>query len=237
MIAHLTIHANGLAVAVAREDACLQAVRQCLVKHLTHKIIQPNRAKVEHGLADRDKRGQLQERGVDLLKPAGQLPHNLVAQLAPGGFLVSVGVHHHTDCARRVHELDVRQERVRGLELVKHRVYDRLRQDQVQVVQCLARVLLLHARDNLLVIFTFLAGELAHAAGRQHAGVDTLTHFVQALRRALLHVALDVIHHQVESLVKALAVIGLNGLLHLRANLVAREHVVMLHYCLPPNRV
>lgn len=166
VVAHLAVHADGLAIAVAGHDAGLQAVGVRLVQYLPDEVVQPLGAQVQHGLADRHERRQLQKAGVDLLEAGGQLLHDLVAQLAPGGLLVAVGVHHHADCAAGVQELDMAQQRVGGLQLVEHGIDDRLRHVHVQVVQRLFRVLGTHGLGQLLVILALPAGQLADAAGR-----------------------------------------------------------------------
>ena len=58
--ANLSIHADGLIIAVAGYDSIFQTVCQCFIQYLSDKIIQPDGAKIQHGFTNWNKRGQFQ---------------------------------------------------------------------------------------------------------------------------------------------------------------------------------
>nr|DAS40719.1 MAG TPA: hypothetical protein [Caudoviricetes sp.] len=229
VVADLAIHADGHLVAVASHNAGLQTVGIRLVQNLPHKAIQPFRAQIQHGLADRHKGGQLEQAGVNLLETRGQLPDDLITQLAPGSFLVAVGVHHHPDRAPGVGELDMGQQRVGSLEFIEHCVDDGLRHHHIQVIQSLAGILFLHRADEFLIEDLLLAGELAHAAGGQYRGVNPLLHLLHLLGGSLLHIVADVLNHLVKGDREFIGVAIFDGLLNFGPDLIPGQSVVVSH--------
>ena len=144
VIADLPVHTDRFAVAVARYEAGFQSVGVGFVQHLAHKAVQPLGAEFQHCLADRHKRGQLEQRRVDFLKTRRQFFHDLCAELSPRGLLIPVGIHHHTNRAARIDELNMRQQRVCGLELVKDCVEYGFRHHDVKAVERLLGVFGFH---------------------------------------------------------------------------------------------
>ena len=78
-IAYIPDHADGLIVAVAHDDAGFQAVGQRLIQDLPHIAIQPFGAKVQHGLADGQERGQLQKAGIHFPKAGQKFLYDFIA--------------------------------------------------------------------------------------------------------------------------------------------------------------
>ena len=128
----------------------------------------------------------------------------------------------------------MRQQRVAGLQFVKHGIHDGLGHSQVRVDQRLLDVGGFHALGQLLVVVAFLAGQLADAARGQHLGVAALAHIVQLLVILFTDALRDSLKHLVKRLAERLAVVVLQRLHHFLAGFLPRLlhghfHVIAFH--------
>ena len=128
----------------------------------------------------------------------------------------------------------MRQQRVAGLQFIKHGVHDGLGHSQVSVDQRLLDVGGFHALGQLLVVVAFLAGQLADAARGQYLGVAALAHIVQLLVILFTDALRDGLKHLVERLAERLAVVVLQRLHHFLAGFLPRLlhghfHVIAFH--------
>ena len=228
-VAYLADHTDGLLVAVAGDEACLHSVAQSLVEGLADETVQPLRTQLQHGLTDRQESGQLQQRGGYLLKTSGQLLDDVVAQLAPHGLLIAVGVHHDLDRAAGGAEFDAAQQGVRRLQLVKNGVDDGGGQRLIHAGDSLPGVGRAHGCGQLLVVAALLAGQLMDAALGKDAGIDFLPQVIKPLLVLGLDVQTDALHHLIQGGRERAGVAGDGSLLESLPQFLAGANVIVVH--------
>nr|DAG46617.1 MAG TPA: hypothetical protein [Caudoviricetes sp.] len=232
-VADIADHTNRLIVAVAHDDAVFQTVGQCFRQNRADVAVQPFRAEVELSFTDRDKGRQLIQADVHFLKARGQLFDDLCAQLAPRGLVTAIGVQHHPDRAAGRGKLDLVQQRVLFGQVLHDAGNDGLRENDIDVFKGLFRIATLQGVADLLVVFFFFGGQLAHAACIQGGVVKAL---LQVVQLGLILSAVDLadgLAHLCKNAGQLVGLVVLDGIAELlpqvRELLVLLVHVLQIH--------
>ena len=120
-----------------------------------------------------------------------------------------------------------------GLQLVKDCVDYGFRHDDVKVIERLLGVFGFHGFGQFLVIGSFLARELPHAAGSQCAPIHLAFEVIDAVVVFVFNVVFDAEQHLLKGCVERFVVVLPNGFLHRFPHVAADLDVVGFHLLSP----
>ena len=123
LVADVAGHAHGLLVAVAISNCLFHSIGQSFIESFAYEAVKPLGAEVQHGFANGKEGAKLEKACIEDLESCGKLFNDFVAEFAPGGFLIAIGVHENFNVADGGYEAYLAQERVIVAQVFKNAVH------------------------------------------------------------------------------------------------------------------